>query len=115
MPDVLAPADDPIGERDIGRAARKLAYLEARGALAANIEPAAFALTRDENAIVAALELRRAEILEPKLRAFHAIERALRSVGKRHRGALRAVHREVAGDDDVALEKAGEGIWVGGL
>src|SRR5215472_10905444 len=95
--------------------------IEARGALAANIEPAAFALTRDENAIVAALdhfgevgvdldhrapalELRRAEILEPKLRAFHAIERALRSVGKRHRGALRAVHREVAGDDDVALE-----------
>ena len=63
--------------------------IEARGALSANIESAAFALRRDENAIVAALdhfgevgvdldhrapalELRRAEILAPPQTVRHA-------------------------------------------
>src|SRR5262249_3256944 len=92
----------------------------------------AVALGSEEHAIVAALdhfgevgieldhrapslELRGAEILEPQLRALHAIERALRAVRKRHRRALCAHHRQIAGNDHVALEKAGKGVWVGGF
>src|SRR5262249_13163301 len=94
-------------------------------------KPLAIALRREEHAIVAtgdhlgevpvepdnrapALQPRRAEILEPMLRALHAIEHALRSVRERHRGGFRAArHREVAEDDDVAREVAGKGIWIG--
>src|SRR4029450_11742222 len=82
--DVLAPADDAIGERNARSAAGKLAHLEARPALAAHIEPAAIAALGEEDVIVAALdhldevrielhgrapalELARAEILEPKV------------------------------------------------
>src|SRR5262249_28375631 len=61
------------------------------------------------------VELRRTKILEPKLRALHAIERALRTVGKRHGGALRAVHREIAGHEDIAQESASKGDVVSGL
>jgi hypothetical protein len=97
--DVLAPADDAIGKRNARRAAGKLAHLEARAALAAHVEPATIAARREEDVIVAALdhlgevgieldgraparELARAEILEPMLRALHAMQHALRSVGK---------------------------------
>src|SRR5262249_40939040 len=90
-PDVLAPADDTIGECDVPLAAGKLAHLEARRTFALHVKPAAVALGSEEHAIVAALdhfgevgieldhrapslELRGAEILEPQLRALHAIE-----------------------------------------
>src|SRR5262249_5186290 len=86
-PDVLSPAD----ECDVRLAAGKLAHLEARRAFALHVKPAAVALGSEEHAIVAALdhfgevgieldhrapslELRGAEILEPQLRALHAIE-----------------------------------------
>src|SRR5262249_17492203 len=115
-PDVLAPAHDTVGERDARLATHKLAHLEAGGALA-DVEPAAITLGREEYLIVAALdhlgevgvelydrppalELRRAEILEPRLRALHAMEHALRAVGERHRGVLHG-RRENAVDVDV--------------
>jgi hypothetical protein len=81
---VLAPADDAIGERNARFTTLGLAHLEARGALAAYMEPAAIALRGGEYTIVAALdhfsevrieldhrapalELRCAEILEPEI------------------------------------------------
>src|SRR5215204_3060741 len=93
--DVLAPADNPIGERDARVTTLGLAHLEARRRLASDIEASAVPLRRDEHVIAAALnglgeiaieldrcapvfELRRAEILEPVLRALHAMEHALR-------------------------------------
>ena len=99
--DVLAAPDDAIGERDARPAAGKLAHLEARAALAARVEPAAFASRREEHVIVAALdhfaevgveldhgtaplELRRAKVLEPMLGTLHAMEQALRAVRERH-------------------------------
>jgi len=104
-PDVLAPADDAVGKRDTRRAAHELAHLEVRSTLATHIESAAIALRREEYLIVAALdhlgevfielhdhaaafELRRTEVLEPNLRAFHAIEGTVRAIGERHRTAL---------------------------
>src|SRR5262249_27609337 len=116
-PNVLAPSNDAVGKGDARLAAHEFAHLEARGALAVHEEAAAITLGREEHAIVAALDhfgkvrieshdrspapgLRGAESLEPELRALHAIERAPRSVGERHRGALRA------GDEEVALEHA---------
>ena len=53
--DVLAPADDTVGERNARRAAPELAYLEACGALA-HIEAAAIAFGRDEYLVVAAVD-----------------------------------------------------------
>ena len=119
--DSLAPRDDAIGERDARFAALQLAHLEARGALAAHVESGAIALGRDEYAIAAgrhhlgeirvephdrtaAHEPRRAEVLEPVLRALHAVEHALRAVGERHHAVLH-IRRERAVDDDVAGEK----------
>src|SRR5262245_52220787 len=130
--DVVASSDDAIGERDIAGAALQFAHLEARGSLVAHINPAAIVRGRDEHVILVwrhhlgeigielhdgatALELRRTKILEPKLRALHAIEQALRTVGKRHGGALRAAHREIAGHDDIAQESASKGDVVSGL
>src|SRR5262249_8552919 len=130
--DVLASCDDAIGERDIAGAALQFAHLEPRGGLVAHTKPAAIVRGRDEHVIflsshhlgeigielhdgATALELRRTKILEPKLRALHAIEQALRTVGKRHGGALRAAHREIAGHDDIAQESASKGDVVSGL
>src|SRR6516162_3001932 len=114
--DVPPPADDAIGERHVRRAALQLAHLEPVAALALYIKAAAVALGSKKHAIVAgpdgfgevgveldhgtaALELRRAEILEPELRALHAIERAMSAVGKRHRGTLRAHDEEIAPEE----------------
>jgi hypothetical protein len=55
-PDVLAPADDAIGERDVRLSAPELAHLEPRSAPVADIKAAAIAFGRDEHAIVAALD-----------------------------------------------------------
>src|SRR5262249_58584069 len=60
-------------------------------------------------------ELRRTKILEPKLRALHAIEQALCTVRERHGGALRTVHREIAGHEDIAQESASKGCVASGL
>src|SRR5262245_25790969 len=54
-----------------------------------------------------ALELRRAEILEPEVRALHAIERAMGAVGKRHHRCLGSSHLEVA--DELASKGARRG------
>src|SRR5262245_12080405 len=130
--DVLASRDDAIGERDIAGAALQFAHLEPPGGLVAHTKPAAIVRGRDEHVIflsshhfgeigiefhdrATGLELRRTKILEPKLRALHAIERALRTVGKRHGGALRAVHREIAGHQDIAQESASKGDVASGL
>src|SRR5262245_46767670 len=129
--DVLAPADDPIGERDVRLAAHELAHLETGSGLAPHEEPAAITLGCEEHAIIArdhrgevrieldhgtpALELRRAEILEPELRALHAVEQSPRAVGEWHRGALRAGDRECAVDEDVAQESSGIGGGIGRL
>src|SRR4029450_10035808 len=92
--DVATPADDPVGERDARSSAAELAHFEARGRLGAHIEAAAVAFGRDEHTIVARLdhlgeiaieldrrasvpEPRRAEILEPVLGTFHAMEDTL--------------------------------------
>src|SRR5205823_9715384 len=128
--DISAPADHPIGERDGRFAAHELAHLEARSSLAADVEPAAVPLGREEYAVVArdhlgevcielydrppGPELRRAEILEPMLWALHAMEHALAAVGERHHGVFHG-RGQRAGDLDVAREKAGEGRSVGGL
>ena len=129
-PDVLAPADDAVGERtfDFRPSSRtsKLAAL-----LFADIKPAAIAFRRDEHVIVAALitlaksgvepddgapvlELRRAEILEPMLRALDAMQHALRTVGNATMAFFTA-GRERADDDGVARKEAGERVWVGSL
>src|SRR6266545_4143163 len=129
-PDVSAPANDTIAERNGRLAAHELAHLESRSTLLVHIEPAAIALGREEHTVVArdrlgevrieldhrptALELRRAEILEPMLRALHAMQHALRSVGKGHHGVLHG-RRKRAGDDGVAREEAGKGVWVRSL
>src|SRR5262249_29094386 len=125
--DVLAPPDDAIGERDARPAAGKLAHLEARAALTANIEPAAIAARGEKHVIVAALdhlgevsidphhrapalELAGTEILEPRLRALHANEQAHRAVRERHHGAFHPVRCERAGHVDVAEEIAAKGL-----
>src|SRR5438552_10495444 len=46
--DVSASPNDAIGERDVRFSATELAHLEARSALAPNIEPAAITLGREE-------------------------------------------------------------------
>src|SRR5262249_31816009 len=87
----------------------QLAHLELGGGLAPHEEPAAITLGCEEHTIVArdhhgearielyhgtsALELRGAEILEPELRALHAIEQPPRAVGEWHRGAFGARDR----------------------
>src|SRR5947208_13821300 len=85
-------ANDAVGERDARLGAHEFAHLEARGAFTADIKAATITLGRREHLIVAALdhlgevgieshdrtsalELRRAGILEPNLRALHAIDR----------------------------------------
>lgn len=92
---------------------------------AAHIEPAAIPLWREEHEIVTALdhfgkvrielydratasELRAAEILEPVLRALHAMKNALRSVGKRHHSVLHGRGNRAIGVD-IAIENASKG------
>src|SRR5439155_11278446 len=128
---VLAPSNDAVGKGDARLTAHEFAHLEARGTLAVHEEPAAITLGREEHAIVAALnhlggvrieshdraparELRRAEILEPMLRALHAMEHARAAVGEWYHGVLHG-RRERARDLDVAREQAGEGCRVGAL
>src|SRR6516165_2962038 len=99
--DVLPAPDDAIGERNARLAAGKLAHLELAAALALYIKAAAVALGSEEHAVVtgldrlsevgveldhgtAALELRRAKILEPMLRALHAMKQPMRAIGERH-------------------------------
>ena len=119
--DVSASADDAIGQCDARFSAGELAHLEAGARLAAHIEAAAVALGRDEHVIAggpdrlreiaielhcraSVPELRHAEVLEPVLRALHAVEHALRAVWERHHGVLH-IRRERAIDDDVTGEK----------
>src|SRR5262245_44668123 len=101
-----------------------LAHLKARGTFAAHVETAAIAFGREEHLIVAArdhfgeirielhegapaLEVRRAEILEPEVRTLHAIERAMGPVGERHHCRLGSSHLEVA--DELASKGARRG------
>src|SRR5215470_12732814 len=129
--DVPPPADDAIGERHVRRAALQLAHLEPVAALALYIKAAAVALGSKKHAIVAgpdgfgevgveldhgtaALELRRAEILEPVLRALHAMHQPTRAVGERHDRVHDAgAGGDVPADEEVALEVAGV-VAVGG-
>src|SRR5262245_55760258 len=98
---ILALADNAVGERDVRPAALQFAYLKARAALAPHTQPAAIASRCQEHVVVAALdhlrevsidlhdgtaalELRRAEILKPVLRALHTMKHPLAAVGERH-------------------------------
>src|SRR5262245_5969572 len=118
--DVAPPADDPIGERDARFPAAELAHLEARGRLGADVEAAAVAFGRDEHSVRARLdrlgeiaieldrrasvpEPRRAEVLEPVLGAFHAMENALGAVRKRYHAVLHGCGQS-ADDINVAVE-----------
>jgi len=109
----------------------QLAHLEALGGLPAHVEPVAIAFRGEEHATVielhhfgkvcieldgglAARKPRGAEILEPMLRAFHAMEHALAAVGEGDDGVLHS-GVECAGDDDVAREVAGKGLRIGGF
>jgi len=120
-PDVFAQTDDAIGERHARFATLQFAHLEARAALATHAQPAAIAFRCEKDVTVAALdylgevgvelyhgaatlELRRAEILKPMLRALHAMEHALRAVGERHDRILGA-GVDPSADEEVALKR----------
>src|SRR5215470_3144300 len=128
--DVPAPADDAIGERHVRHAALQLAHLEPTAPLALYIKAAAVALGSEEHAVVAgfdrlgevrieldhgtsALEPCPAEILEPVLRALHAMHQPMRAVGERHDRVLGA-SEDLAGDEEVAPEVAGVGVRADG-
>jgi hypothetical protein len=57
------------------------------------------------------IELPRAEILEPVLRAFHAVEHALRAIGKWYHGVL-YIGRQFAVDKHIAFEESSKGVRV---
>jgi hypothetical protein len=112
---VLTQPNDAIREGDIRLASPKLAYLEARARLAACVETVAIAPWCEEHMIAAfddlgevgidfhhrasGLELPRAKILEPVLRALHTMEQSMAAAGEWDDAVLHARRERTVGID----------------